>query len=308
MNDIRYLHHNDIDKQQWDRCITSAGNGLVYALSFYLDKIAAQWDALVLNNYEAVMPLTYNRKYGISYLYQPFFAASLGVFGNKVPDDQLLLFLQSIPDKFRYWDIDLNEANVINNAKQLQYNVTTRANYLLCLHSGYQHIRQGYKRLATRMIKRSADHGIVVYKNVLPGEVIAFYQRQYRHAHAGVPAYAYERLRAAAQSAYAMGKAVAYLAKWPDGEVAAAYLLLIDGRYAYSVIGGSTDTGKTAGAFYLLTDAAIKDVAGTNRLFRFEGSDIAGIAFFNAQFGAEPVHYQHLLLNRLPFPLNLLKK
>lgn len=281
---------------------------MVYALSFYLDKIAAQWDALVLNNYEAVMPLTHNRKYGITYLYQPFFAASLGVFGKEMSNDLLLLFLQSIPKKFRYWDIDLNQANVITNAEKLQYTITTRVNYFLPLHSDYQHIRQGYKRLAARMIKRSADNGITVHKNVLPDEVIAFYQKQYRHAHAGVPAYAYQRLQAAAQAAYAQGKAVALLAKWPDGQVAAAYMVLADDRYVYSVIGGSTDTGKAAGAFYLLTDAAIKNFAGSNRLFRFEGSDIAGIAFFNAQFGAEPVHYQHLLLNRLPFPLNLLKK
>lgn len=281
---------------------------MVYALSFYLDKIATQWDALVLNNYEAVMPLTHNRKYGITYLYQPFFAASLGVFGNKISNNLLLLFLQSIPKKFRYWDIDLNQANLIINAEKLHYTITTRVNYFLPLQSDYQHIRQGYKRLATRMIKRSADNGITIHKNVLPVEVIAFYQKQYRHAHAGVPAYAYQRLQAAAQAAYAQGKAVALLAKWPDGQVAAAYMVLADDRYIYSVIGGSTDTGKAAGAFYLLTDAAIKNFAGSNRVFRFEGSDIAGIAFFNAQFGAEPVHYQHLKVNRLPFPLNLLKK
>ncbi len=46
--------------------------------------MAKQWDALVWNDYEAVMPLTWNRKYGIAYLYQPFLTAQLGVFGNDI--------------------------------------------------------------------------------------------------------------------------------------------------------------------------------------------------------------------------------
>jgi hypothetical protein len=62
-----------------------------------------------------------------------------------------------------------------------------------------------------------------------------------------------------------------------------------------------------SGAFDLLTDAAIKDPAGTNRIFRFEGSDKKGIAFFTSQFNTGRMHYHHLKLNRLPWPLKLLK-
>ena len=48
-------------------------NGLIYAYSFYLDTMAKHWDAFILNDYEAVMPLTWNKKYGITYYYtSPF--------------------------------------------------------------------------------------------------------------------------------------------------------------------------------------------------------------------------------------------
>ena len=62
---------------------------MVYAFSYYLNSMAKNWDALVLNDYDAVMPLTWNKKYGFYYLYQPFMSASLGVFGNE-PDAALL--------------------------------------------------------------------------------------------------------------------------------------------------------------------------------------------------------------------------
>ena len=83
-NQIKYLQHKEIDKSKWDACISRAPNGLIYPYSFYLDAMAKHWDALVLKDYEAVMPLTWNRKYGFYYLYQPAFTASLGVFGKNL--------------------------------------------------------------------------------------------------------------------------------------------------------------------------------------------------------------------------------
>ena len=54
---------------KWDACIEKAPNGMVYAFSYYLNSMAKNWDALVLNDYDAVMPLTWNKKYGMQYLY-----------------------------------------------------------------------------------------------------------------------------------------------------------------------------------------------------------------------------------------------
>src|SRR5262245_12061858 len=103
-SEIRYLPHNEIDFPRWDDCIDCASNSLIYAYSYYLNHMAKHWDALVMGNYNSVMPLTWNRKYGIYYLYQPFLTAQLGVFGRSVNAAMLETFLQAIPSKFRYWD------------------------------------------------------------------------------------------------------------------------------------------------------------------------------------------------------------
>src|SRR4029078_29310 len=106
-NQIKYLQNKEIDKAKWDACITNAPNVLIYGYSFYLDAMARHWDALVLGDYEAVMPLTWNKKYGVYYLYQPPFAAALGVFGKQVTASLLSDFLKVIPSKFKYWDLSL---------------------------------------------------------------------------------------------------------------------------------------------------------------------------------------------------------
>src|SRR5437016_1166548 len=115
MNDdrIQYLLHSEIDKTKWDKCIEEAGNGLIYGYSFYLDHMAKHWDGLVFNNYEGIMPLTWNKKFGIYYLYQPAFAASLGVFGKNLNEEIKKEFIQCIPQKFRLIEISLNPGNII---------------------------------------------------------------------------------------------------------------------------------------------------------------------------------------------------
>ncbi len=98
-----------------------------------------------------------------------------------------------------------------------------------------------------------------------------------------------------------------YLAQSPSGETLAYYIILQDEKFIYSLLGGSTTAGKKLGAFYFLTDAVIREHAGSKKIFRFEGSDIPGISFFDTLFGPQRISYQHLSMNNLPFPLRLFK-
>jgi hypothetical protein len=79
---INYLKHTEIDKALWDECIAQSVNRRVYAFSWYLDIVCPGWDALVGDNYMHVFPLTHRRKWGVGYLYQPFFAQQLGLFSR----------------------------------------------------------------------------------------------------------------------------------------------------------------------------------------------------------------------------------
>lgn len=312
---IRHLRRQEIDSLKWDACIASAPNGLIYARTFYLDEMTSgQWDALVFDDYRAVMPLTWNRKFGFYYLYQPFCTPCLGVFGDGFP---VSAFLQAIPRKFKYWDIDLNEANgsssepaitassVIPATRPLR--ITTRANQLLRLDREPEEMERYYNRLARRMCKGAREGHLDILRDVGPRDVIDLYRKEYGGRHPRLGTKDYERLTSVAEKAFLKKQARTYLALWPDGAIAAFYLVLSDDKFVYSTLGGSTQKGKEISAFYLLTDAAIKDHAGSGRVFRFEGSDIPGIASFNASFGSTPVYYPHLLMNDLPFPVNMLK-
>lgn len=306
---IRYCLHHEIDTVKWNRCIEEANNGLIYAYSFYLDLMAGKWDALVLNDYEAVMPLTWNRKYGFCYLYQPYFIPSLGIFGLKDQKVTISDFLNAIPQKFRYWDIKLNESNCFTgNKSNSKINITTSTNYLLNLNKPYAEINAKYRRLSLRMLKKAVDNQVQIDKDGKPVDVIDFYRKLYKSKHKRISSVVFDKLTACTTKCFEKELAKVYLAKLPDGEIIAAYLVLVDKNFVYSLVGGSSEKGKQTGSFYLITDAAIKDHAGSERVFRFEGSDIHGIAFFNTQFGPDSINYHRLINNKLPFPINLLRK
>jgi hypothetical protein len=303
--DIRYLERNEIDISKWDRCILQAPNGLIYARSFYLDSMAENWSALVAGDYQYVMPLTWNKKFGFTYLYQPYFTKALGVFGMQGALE-ISSFLEAIPEKFKYWDIDLNENNFVSyeNKKLNQY---ARTNYFLSLQEEYDHIKLQYKRLANRMKKKAIENQLQILRGENPAMVIDFYRKDYAKQHRSIPVSIYERLANCTGIAMENQLADTYLARSANGETLAYYIILQDEHFIYSLLGGSSMEGKKLGAFYLLTDAIIRDHAGTKKIFRFEGSDIPGISFFDTLFGPEKISYQHLVMNKLPFPFRLFK-
>lgn len=306
---IQYLERNKINVSKWEECIAKAPNGLIYGHSWWLDHMASHWDALVLNDYDAVMPLVWKRKYGCYYLYQPFFTASLGVFARENKSIDLTGFLQEIPSKFKLWDIDVNETNTLPEHSQLMgLSTRKRKNALLDISKNYAQLKEQYSRLASRSIAKARHNNIVITRNAAPEEIVSAYKKEYQSEHTNITGNDYGSLIACCDIAAKEECLSGYLARTPAGETIAFYLVLHDHKFVYSLLGGSTAKGKSMGAFYLLTDAAIQDQAGYGKVFRFEGSDIKGISFFNSQFKPTPVDYLHVKMNRLPFPANIFKK
>ena len=300
---IRHLTRKEIDIEKWNDCIGKASNGLIYGYSYYLDAVCTHWDALVVNDYEMVMPLPWRRKWGFYYLYQPFFIPALGVFGNDLSPSIIKTCLDSIPKKISYWDIDMNEKNEVSSSGKIK--VRHRTNLFLPLNQPYEIQFKNYKRLAKRKLQAALENGLTIQRNVNPEIIIDAYEKHYEDKQRIIPLEAYTQLVQVINS-LPKKNYQAYLVKKQE-EILAFYLILIDERNVYSLIGGSTEEGKEYGAFYLATDAVIQDYSNSEKTFRFEGSDIEGIAFFDLQFGSFAVTYPHLQMNNLPWPLRYLK-
>jgi hypothetical protein len=301
---IEFIKHEQIDKAKWDLCIEQSANSLVYGFSWYLDVLAPKWNALVLNDYEAVMPLTGNRKLFINYLYQPFFTQQLGVFGrNTLTQKQLQSFITAIPSSYRFVDINLNDQNEISESP---YKIKKRKNYVLDLNRPYTALAAEFDEHCQRNIKKSKKHHQVI-QSIDPAKAVAFYQKYKAMNTSNVLPEDYENLLnvilIAMQKQMLLCRGV-----FAEDEtlLAVGIYLLHKGRIIY-LLGGASDEGREKRSMYYLFDDLILQFSDHNQLLDFEGSEIPGIARFFKGFGAEKRPYYKLHINRLPWPFNWLK-
>ncbi|MBI2731333.1 MAG: hypothetical protein HYX40_11380 [Sphingobacteriales bacterium] len=294
---LQYVPYRQIDKQKWNDCIEHAANGLIYAYSFYLDEMADNWDALILNDYEAVMPLTWRKKYNIHYLYQPHFCASLGIFSSRIISLELATqFLQSVPAKFKYWDISLNHAN---NFQLPEFGTFTRKNYVLNLERSYAELFDAFNTNIKRNIKKAEELGCTTEKNIPLTDILVL-SKEILQSVSDIEEEDYNNFSELYKILADKGKALNYAVYSVKKELLASCVFFFSHNRAYYILVGNHPNGKTVGASHLLINTFIKEYAGKKMLLDFEGSDIRNLAFFYSSFGAVEEPYGAIKLNRLP--------
>jgi hypothetical protein len=301
MNDpstIRYLENQEIDRRLWDQCIDHSANGLIYPYSLYLDSMAENWDALVLGDYQAVMPLPWKKKWGIHYIYQPFLTAQLGLFGNGINAGLFENFLKKIPSKFKLWELSLNHQNVF--AIDGLYE---RVNYILELNRSYADLYQNYRENTKRNIKKSEQYGLVSKQDVAIENIIELSKQL---PGAGTDA-EFENFKRLYHTLKEKTQAKTYGIFSKQGELLASSVFAFSHNRAYYILVGNHPNGRTLGASHALIDAFIKDHAGQNLLLDFEGSDLRNLAFFYSSFGAREERYAAVKRNLLPWYLKWMK-
>ena len=265
-----------------------ADNGLIYAYSWYLDAITDHWDALVLNDYEAVMPLTWNSKYGVHYLYQPYFCASLGVFANTNPTAVTVeAFLKKIPRRYKYIDIYLNHQNMFSIA---DFPMTERVNYVLPLNKPYEEIANDYRTNLKRNIKKAEQGGLHVKENIALDDILALAGETMQRVSA-ISDEQLNRFRNVYEAARKYKQAELIGIYSATNQLLASAVFLFSHNRWYYILIGNHPNGKTLGASHYLIDRFIHQHAGTETLLDFEGSDIRNLAFFYSSYGAAEVRY-----------------
>jgi hypothetical protein len=302
--EINYLTYQQINKTKWDSCIDNADNGLIYGYTFYLDSMSKNWEALVLNDYEAVMPLTWNKKFGIHYLYQPPFTACLGVFGKGLTAETVNSFLNTIPPRYKYWDIYFNHGNFF---KLGDFKLYERMNYVLNLGSNYEELYKAYRENIKRNIKKAEQLHLQISKNISISDVIALAKEQ-AGGFSETSETDFNNFENLYHLLYQKEKATTYAVYTKDKQLIASAVFLFSHSRTYYIMVGNHPDGKTLGASHALINGFIKDHAGEDLLLDFEGSDISSLAFFYSSFGATEEKYSAVKLNRLPAPIKWLKK
>ncbi len=294
---VRFLTHTEIDKKKWDACIQHSSSALLYAYSFYLDIACPNWAALVKDDYLAVMPLPVRKKWGISYVYTPFFIQQLGVFSNQaIPMET---FLSALPKSVRLIEYNLNWKNLGLSDFPIQW-----VTHHLDLSKTYSEISNSYDRTLKNNLKKAAQSGLEVEKRGSIVEIIGLFKTDKGKDLAKIQAGDYDRLEKLAIYCLDKGQACCWEAR-ENGILLAGTLIVWSDRHFIFLFSGNTARGKEVGALPFLLDSFIQSKAGEGGIFDFEGSNNLNLARFYKSFGSEKILYPRLEIKR--FPLNLMK-
>ena len=304
--EIKFVVNKDIDRTKWDQCIANSPFGIVYAHSWYLDRICQKWDALICGDYLYIMPLVNNIKYGISYIYQPFFTQQLGVFSG-LPTELAIVdqFLNAIPKQFRLTDMNLNIGNTL---KTPNFGFRNNTTYHLNLQPEISTIRAGYNSNTRRNVQKAIQNKISISPVSDIDFFMKFIQDNLQEKSPEIKSKHYLALRKVVNYALEHQLGEIYGAWDSDNNLVASVFFVSSNQKSIYLAASSNQAGIEQSAMFLLVDTFIEKNAGKKQIFDFEGSNIPGVARFYAGFGATPETYYSVHQNRLPKLLRIFKK
>jgi hypothetical protein len=300
---VAFLHREDLDEGRWDEVIAQSQAETLYPYTWYLDTVAANWSALVMDDYRFVMPVVWKQKYGLKYIYQPYYTQQLGIFSKEHVDPAVISkVLPVLYKKFRFANFNFNAKNLV--AEDKTWSLYDKTNYVLDLSPGYNKLSAFFSTNAKRNIKRAITNSGDLEKGVSCEEVIAFKRENDTITRTEGE---YKWLHNLLQTLSGKGVGTAYGIR-VDGELIATAFFGFSRTRGIYLVSASNEEGKEQRSMFKIVDAFIREHAGTALKLDFEGSNIPSVARFFAGFGARPEIYQGINFDRLPVFLNKLRK
>ena len=291
---VTYLKRAEIDVLKWERCVNTHKTATVFVQHWFLDSYCKTWAAVVVDDYRAVLPLPVRRKWGIDYVYPPFFASRLGFFGEELTENEINEILHEVRKKFKWADLIF--------PSEVQYkkgNSSALKTYILDLQPDYEAIRKNYHESHKRNCKKGQNENLELVFDADPQEIINLFKNN----RGKEPSVVYKE-----QDYSDLLKIIAVLQEKQAVEVvgirnaegvlcAGAFFPFWQGKYYFLFSGRNAD--KQSRSLYFLLDDFIFRHAGKGLFLDFNGSSNPDIARFYAGFGAKEYRFTHLIISRL---------
>jgi hypothetical protein len=302
---IRRLKRSEIDIEKWNRCVRESASGEVFYLHWYLDTCAETWEGLVQNDYDAVMPLAPKNRFGVSYLYQPFFTRHFGVI-SKVETDpiQQQCFIDAVPVSYRYWDFCL----LPNHAVAPDAIISEKKYQLLALNREYAELRSRYHENNKRNLTKAAKAGLTLEEGLQTELLVEAFRREREKAIEEFGSEHYHLLLKLMNEAIRNTDTLSIAVLDSQRKLLAGAFFILDCRRLLYLKGFSSQAGRKCGAMHYLFDKMIRRFSCQPLVLDFGGSSIPSIARFFHGFGSSDCLYLRHQVNRLPHLLRWLKK
>lgn len=299
---IQRIKRKHLDTEKYDACIENSLQTNVFGFSWYLDIVCDHWDVLVLNDYEAVMPIPWRRKFFIKYVYTPLRVLELGVFSREYIDENE--FLIELFASFKYVNLRMN---ALNSFSMFLPNRNEKKQHFLSLKKGYEIINKNYRKDRRKELRRAEKAGLTEKWNDTPSALITLFKNNVGKRFKKMKEDDYLVMRKVLDICIRKGLGQ-ILSIYNDDKLVASGFFLKQKNEVVILFSATDLKNRKNGANTFLIDRAIFKYEKAVDNFAFGGSSISSIAKFFESFGAQKKVYFDLHYNNLPKFLKFFKK
>ena len=301
---IHYVKRKELNVVKYNDCIENSIQSRIYAYSWYLDIVADNWDVLVLNDYEAVMPVPFRRKFGVNYVYPPFWLLELGLFSLKDTIDYKA-FLKVLFSKFKSIELRLNTKN---NMEASESFLIEKQMQTLSIQEDYETVFSGYRKDRKKDLRKSKKINLTEIWNYDPQKLIQLFRANVGQRTPYIVDKDYKVLQDLMKTCITKGVGEVLSIYNSESKLVASGFFLKH-KNEVTILVSSTDfDNRKNGENTFLIDRAIYKYQKTFGIFNFGGSSMPQIANYFLSFGAKNSHYQQVKYTILPYLIRLFKK
>ncbi len=297
---LQVIEHSKIDFKKWDTTILKSDFACVFAQSNYLNATCVGWKALVYKDYEAIMPLTENKKYGFSYLFQPHFTPQLGVFTKSRTKEIEQMFVDYLLQQYKFIDIECHTSHI----SELWKGTKSKTTYILNVEDNFS-----FNQNTKRNCKKAEGQGMQV-RLVSKEEALKLSSKiihPFLKTTLGLKPKTILIFKNLVESMQTTNQLLSFAVYNKEQVIAIAHFVFNNKQVVY-LKGAQLDKQESSGAMHLLMRTALDYFKSKqHQWFDFGGGQNAAMAQFYKGFGAQPQTYLAFRKNNLPYPLKWLK-
>lgn len=281
---IRFVSHANIDPGKWDECVRSSLSFSMYGLSWFLDAAHPGWNAIIMNDYEAVLVIPTSRKFCINYALNPLFIRDCGIYSTRdLSDDEIKSMIHQIP--LNYFKCELYIQQLPD-----EYRSSMRSYQCISLNYSFEILKNEWNENTLRNINKAHRKGVEIIVDQDIDTVYQLFVTQKLSEISTIKKNDAVILQSIMQSALKNTEALVVKA-FAGHQLLASALFMVDDQCVLFFKGASTPLGKSSGAMHLIMAKMIEKYASSHRILDFGGSNVPSVAQFYKGFGGKDITY-----------------
>jgi hypothetical protein len=278
---IRKIKRKDLDEEKYAQSLRAAFNYRIYAEAWYLDALTHhKWECLVLGDYEVIMPIPLQFKFGFKFVTQPIYCQQLGVFYQEEISKELFHQFEEKLHQYRVRAYHFNE----ENTEAFQPKGEKRTNFILDLNRPYEEIYKGFSKGTKWNLKQFEKSKEILVETDNFKELIEFKSSM------SINSFSQEKLLKILKTTEEKNALIAKVCYQEEKIQAFGAFLKSQNRVIY-INSSANEMGKKIGAPTGILNEIIRMNTNLPLIMDFEGSNLTPLYNFFKGFGGEAKEY-----------------